>query len=308
MNLEALFIIVSVIGSIISTLTGNIFYVSAPLTVALLMNFINRGKLQQKTVTEVQDDENLIASLSQLVAENQKISEIINTKAPIEKLEKLEAHSDNIFSRIQNQLDILRTELTAKVNNSENLTASLSQLGTETQKLSKTINTKASIEKLEKLEARLNDISTIIQNQFALVRTELDASTELKILNDKLAQLRTELDVSTELKTLDNKFALVSTKLDVSTGLKTLDDNILKINSYLDLIVSHTLNDLDKNLLSANRKIKFQQEQIERLISEIELLKNPNYNLEHDSNKSMEVFSEYSTYPTSYDIDEDAGF
>ncbi|RUS93798.1 hypothetical protein DSM106972_095570 [Dulcicalothrix desertica PCC 7102] len=319
MNLEALFIIVSVIGSIISTLTGNIFYVSAPLTIALLINFLNRGKVQQKTATEVHNRENLIAPVSQLGAETQQLSEAIYTKAPIERLEKLEARFNDISGIIQNYFNILSTELTAKVSKSENSIALLLRQGAKTQNISETINTKASIETLEKLEAQLNDNFESLQNQLALISTELTAKiNNSEVQSASLSQLGTETQKLSEVintkastqkletlealfdhmsKSFQGQLANLSTELDASTPLKTLDDKIFKINSYLDLIVEQNLKDVDKNLLSVNRKFIFQQEQIERLILEIDLLKNSISNL--IDYKSATYDEEYDSYPTS---------
>lgn len=82
--IEASCIACSLIGSVISAVTGQIVYASAPLALALSMNFINRVKLQQQTLTQT-------------------------TKAtvPIEKLEKLEGSLVEISRSVEKTLNVL---------------------------------------------------------------------------------------------------------------------------------------------------------------------------------------------------------
>lgn len=82
--IEASCIACSLIGSVISAVTGQIVYASAPLTVALSMNFINRVKLQQQTLLQT-----------------------TKAIAPIEKLEKLEGSLVEISRSVEKTLNVL---------------------------------------------------------------------------------------------------------------------------------------------------------------------------------------------------------
>lgn len=81
--IEASCIACSLIGSVISAVTGQIVYASAPLAVALSMNFINRVKLQQQTLPQTK------ATVS------------------IEKLEKLEGSLVEISRSVEKTLNVL---------------------------------------------------------------------------------------------------------------------------------------------------------------------------------------------------------
>lgn len=181
--IEASCIAGSIVGSFVSAVTGQIAYASAPLAVALSMNLINRTKLQQQTTAEV-------ARLGQSIA-------------------------------------------------------SLPQPGAETKQLTPLINTKAPIEKVEKLEGRLSDISESVQNKLSSLRKELDVSPRIRQLNER----------------------------------------ILKIDSYLDLIVRGQVSDLDSNILSANKKLKSQREQIDKLLEEVDSFKSRISELENSDNE-----------------------
>lgn len=264
---EGCSVVSCIVGSIVSIVSQQLIYVSVPLTVALLLNFINRSKFQQQirqynktTVSEMHqainslgqqvqtsptqsvDLDPIFKSLVQVQQTTHTLTEQFNTRPETQDIKQLKTEIsklNNLFNTLSVGSGNFPTYTEVNVSAIEH---TITNLSSQLDTLTRQVNAKPEIQAIEELNEALNEIKNETEAHIKALEAQLQAFA-LNQVNSDSAKLHSQINQMIEqyskIPSFDPDYLeerLTELERKVNVLLDKYNQNTIQINQQLETV------------------------------------------------------------------------